>query len=128
MDVFGFRIVVVEEDACYRSLGIVHNLYKPVVGRFKDYIAIPKINGYQSLHTTLFGMHGVPIEVQIRTTHMAEVADHGIAGHWLYKAQGGKDSGRTTRPAVGARPDGTATASRRSTGVHRKPQDRPVPR
>ena len=87
MDVFGCRIVVDQEDACYRALGIVHNLYKPVVGRFKDYIAIPKVNGYQSLHTTLFGMHGVPIEVQIRTDHMDEVADHGIAGHWLYKAR-----------------------------------------
>ena len=93
MDVFGFRIVVADEDACYRSLGIVHNLYKPVAGRFKDYIAIPKINGYQSLHTTLFGMHGIPIEVQIRTTHMAEVADHGIAGHWLYKARDDKTKG-----------------------------------
>ena len=99
MDVFGFRIVVEQEDACYRALGIVHNLYKPVAGRFKDYIAIPKVNGYQSLHTTLFGMHGVPIEVQIRTTHMAEVADHGIAGHWLYKAPGEKTpaSQRTRR-------------------------------
>ena len=87
MDVFGFRIVVAQEDDCYRALGIVHSLYKPVAGRFKDYIAIPKVNGYQSLHTTLLGMHGVPIEVQIRTAHMAEVADHGIAGHWLYKAQ-----------------------------------------
>ena len=93
MDVFGFRIVVVDEDACYRALGIVHNLYKPVAGRFKDYVAIPKINGYQSLHTTLFGMHGVPIEVQIRTTHMAEVADHGIAGHWLYKVREDKTRG-----------------------------------
>ncbi len=85
MDVFGFRVVVNDEDACYRALGVVHNLYKPVSQRFKDYIAVPKVNGYQSLHTTLFGMHGVPIEVQIRTKHMAEVADHGIAGHWLYK-------------------------------------------
>ena len=98
MDVFGFRIVVEQEDACYRALGIVHNLYKPVAGRFKDYIAIPKVNGYQSLHTTLFGMHGVPIEVQIRTTHMAEVADHGIAGHWLYKAPEEKTpAGQRTR-------------------------------
>ncbi|GIT39476.1 MAG: hypothetical protein Ct9H300mP8_06720 [Gammaproteobacteria bacterium] len=67
MDVFGFRVVVDQVDACYRALGSVHNLYKPRVGRFKDFIAIPKANGYQSLHTTLFGMHGVPIEVQIRT-------------------------------------------------------------
>jgi guanosine-3',5'-bis(diphosphate) 3'-pyrophosphohydrolase len=87
MDVYGFRIVVDQVDDCYRTLGIIHNLYKPVAGRFKDYIAIPKANGYQSLHTTLFGMHGVPIEVQIRTQHMDEVADNGIAGHWLYKSE-----------------------------------------
>jgi guanosine-3',5'-bis(diphosphate) 3'-pyrophosphohydrolase len=87
MDVFGFRVVVDQADDCYRTLGIVHNLYKPVAGRFKDYIAIPKANGYQSLHTTLFGMHGVPIEVQIRTEHMDVVAENGIAGHWLYKSE-----------------------------------------
>lgn len=86
MDVFGFRIVVPGADQCYRALGVVHNLYKPVAGRFKDYIAIPKVNGYQSLHTTLFGMHGVPIEVQIRTPQMDAVAENGIAGHWLYKS------------------------------------------
>jgi guanosine-3',5'-bis(diphosphate) 3'-pyrophosphohydrolase len=86
-DVFAFRIVVDQADDCYRALGIVHNLYKPVAGRFKDYIAIPKVNGYQSLHTTLFGMHGVPIEVQIRTKHMDAVAVNGIAGHWLYKSE-----------------------------------------
>ena len=85
MDVFGFRIVVDRVDACYRTLGAVHNLFKPVAGRFKDYIAIPKANGYQSLHTSLFGMHGVPIEVQIRTKQMEAVAENGIAGHWLYK-------------------------------------------
>jgi len=86
MDVFGFRVVVGSVDECYRALGMVHNLYKPIAGRFKDYIAIPKVNGYQSLHTTLFGMHGVPIEVQIRTGHMDAVAENGIAGHWLYKS------------------------------------------
>lgn len=86
MDVFGLRIVVADVDTCYRVLGCVHNLYKPVAGRFKDYIAIPKANGYQSLHTTLFGLHGVPIEVQIRTTEMESVAEQGIAGHWLYKS------------------------------------------
>ena len=85
MDVFGYRIVVEDVDTCYRTLGVVHNLFKPVAGRFKDYIAIPKANGYQSLHTTLFGMHGVPIEVQIRTPEMDAVAERGIAGHWLYK-------------------------------------------
>jgi len=86
MDVFGFRIVVDQVDACYRTLGMVHNLFKPVAGRFKDYIAIPKANGYQSLHTSIFGMHGVPIEVQIRTKQMEAMAENGIAGHWLYRA------------------------------------------
>jgi RelA/SpoT family (p)ppGpp synthetase len=86
MDVFGFRIVVDRADTCYRVLGAVHGLYKPVAGRFKDYIAIPKANGYQSLHTTLFGMHGVPIEIQIRTHQMDAVANNGIAGHWFYKS------------------------------------------
>ena len=87
MDVFAFRIVVKNVDSCYRTLGAVHNLYKPVPGHFKDYIAIPKANGYQSLHTVLFGMHGVPIEIQIRTEEMEEMANNGIAAHWLYKAR-----------------------------------------
>ena len=97
MDVFGFRIACDRVDTCYRVLGIVHNLYKPVAGRFKDYIAIPKANGYQSLHTTLFGMHGVPIEVQIRTRQMDAVADNGIAGHWLYKSDEASQAGSQAR-------------------------------
>ena len=86
MDVFGFRIICEDVDSCYRILGVVHNLYKPVPGRFKDYIAIPKANGYQSLHTSLFGANGMPIEVQIRTREMEAMANNGIAAHWLYKA------------------------------------------
>ncbi len=86
MDVYAFRIVVDSVDTCYRVLGVIHNLYKPVAGEFKDYIAIPKANGYQSLHTVLVGMHGVPIEVQIRTREMDEMANNGIAAHFLYKS------------------------------------------
>jgi GTP diphosphokinase / guanosine-3',5'-bis(diphosphate) 3'-diphosphatase len=86
MDVFAFRVVTNSVDSCYRALGIVHGLYKPVAGMFKDYIAIPKSNGYQSLHTVLFGMYGVPIEIQIRTHEMDVIANNGIAAHWLYKS------------------------------------------
>jgi RelA/SpoT family (p)ppGpp synthetase len=85
-DVYAFRIIVDEVDTCYRVLGVMHNLYKPVPGKFKDYIAIPKANGYQSLHTILFGPYGVPIEVQIRTEEMDTMAEAGVAAHWLYKA------------------------------------------
>ena len=85
-DVYAFRIIVEDVDACYRALGIMHNLYKPVPGKFKDYIAIPKANGYQSLHSILFGPYGVPIEVQIRTEDMNKVAESGVAAHWVYKS------------------------------------------
>jgi GTP pyrophosphokinase/guanosine-3',5'-bis(diphosphate) 3'-pyrophosphohydrolase len=92
MDVFAFRIVTESVDDCYRALGIVHNLYKPVPGRFKDYIAIPKANGYQSLHTDLFGARDITIEVQIRTKEMDAVAGQGIAEHSHYKIYGDSSS------------------------------------
>src|SRR4029079_7191403 len=87
MDIYGFRIIADKIDTCYRVLGLLHNLYKPLTLRFKDYIAIPKANGYQSLHTTLFGPYGVPIEVQIRTEEIHKMVENGIAAHWLYKTE-----------------------------------------
>ena len=85
VDVYGLRIIVDELDTCYRTIGVVHSVFRPMPGRFKDYIAIPRVNGYQSLHTTLFGPNAVPIEVQIRTEDMDCVAESGIAAHWKYK-------------------------------------------
>jgi guanosine-3',5'-bis(diphosphate) 3'-pyrophosphohydrolase len=85
LDIFGLRVVVPEAAQCYLALGALHSLYKPIPGKFKDYIAIPKVNGYQGLHTALIGPYGSPIEVQIRSREMNQVAEHGVASHWLYK-------------------------------------------
>jgi guanosine-3',5'-bis(diphosphate) 3'-pyrophosphohydrolase len=89
-DVYAFRIFCDDVDTCYRVLGVMHNLYKPIPGRFKDYIALPKANGYQSLHSILMGPYGVPIEVQIRTHEMHRMSESGIAAHWLYKSDDDK--------------------------------------
>jgi guanosine-3',5'-bis(diphosphate) 3'-pyrophosphohydrolase len=85
LDIYGFRIIVKDVPTCYLALGALHGLFKPVPGKFKDYIAIPKANGYQSLHTTLIGPYGTPVEVQLRTAEMNHVAESGVASHWLYK-------------------------------------------
>jgi guanosine-3',5'-bis(diphosphate) 3'-pyrophosphohydrolase len=94
MDIYAFRVVVDSVDHCYRALGAMHGLYKPIESRFKDYIAIPRTNGYQSLHTSLIGPHGIPVEIQIRTHDMDHMADKGVAAHWVYKDN--KDSNDTT--------------------------------
>ncbi|MCE2860467.1 MAG: HD domain-containing protein, partial [Oxalobacteraceae bacterium] len=90
LDVYGFRIVVSNFANCYVALGTLHSMFKPMPGKFKDYIAIPKLNGYQSLHTTLIGPYGTPVEFQIRTEEMHHVAESGVAAHWLYKNEDGQ--------------------------------------
>ena len=129
-DLFGFRIVVATLPECYLALGVLHQLYKPVPGRFKDYIAIPKANGYQSLHTTLVSPLGTAVEFQIRTEPMNAVAETGIAAHWMYKIKdgsqraGGAAPGRDVAAVAGRHPGRDARRER----VPRARQDRPLPR
>ena len=100
MDVFGYRVVVDSVADCYHALGVVHSVFKPLDGRFRDFIAIPKANGYQSLHTVLFGPYGSPIEVQIRTREMDLVAERGVAAHWSYKLGGEQGSNAQSRASA----------------------------
>jgi len=93
MDVYAFKLVVDKPDNCYKALGVVHSIFKPIEGRFKDYIAIPKSNGYQSIHTGVVGTDGQPIEIQIKTEEMNDMAENGIASHWLYKSSDLKETG-----------------------------------
>lgn len=127
MDVFGFRLVVASVPECYHALGVVHSVFKPVDGRFRDFVAIPKANGYQSLHTVLFGPYGSPIEVQIRTEEMDLIAERGIAAHWSYKDGGDVTAAQNRAQSWIANLIESQRATGSSLEFPGEREDRPVP-